>query len=285
VAVKMTMIFAVTTQPVNPNAASAHSGGWTESFWTSGNSYISLADQDLLLAARAPLLPKQASIVGIRQGLYTISQNKLLPQGTSGRKILRPGNSLYNVNLPQDSLELSGTSQTSINSNRFRLGCLPDEVTAQGEYSPTPAFTLSLTSYTGRLALGGQAWSFVGRVLSNPSARVLSITPGLGGTATIVVSANINPTAGVSYVRLHRVYDENNNPIKGTFLVASITNPTTYVISGYGTQTVTDPSGTTRLDQVALYQFSEVVVSRAVVKKIGRPSSSYRGRQSNRTRV
>ena len=282
-AVRLTMIFLVTTEAVNPSAASAHSGGWSESLWTGGNSYVPVADQDDLCFKRAALLPKQASIVGIRQGLYTISGNRLLPQGTSARKVLFPGRTIFNVNLPQDSLELSGTSGPSINSNRFRLGCLPDEVVDRGEYSPTPAFTGSLNSYRGLLAAGASAWSFVGRVLSNPSARVMSITPGLNNEANVVLSADITPTAGTSFIRMHRVYDDSNDPVKGAFLVKTVVNATTYTISGYTGQTVTMPSGTARIDAVAVFGFGTVTVSRAVVKKIGRPSQSYRGRQSRRT--
>lgn len=277
------MIFLVTTEAVNPSASSAHSGGWSESLWTGGNSYVSLTDQNNLAFSRASLLPKQASIVGIRQGLYTISGNRLLPQGTSARKVLFPGRSIFNANLPQDSLELSGTSGTSINSNRFRLGCLPDEVVEKGEYSPTTAFSTSLNQYRALLAAGPAAWSFVGRVLSNPSARVMSIIPGLNNEATVILSADLTPTAGTSFIRLHRVYDDLNDPVRGSFLVKTVVNATTYTISGYTGQTVTMPSGTTRIDAVAVFGYGAVAISRAVVKKIGRPSQSYRGRQSRRT--
>jgi hypothetical protein len=279
------MVFSVTTEVVIPTVAAAHSGGWTESLWTGGNSYISIPDQNALITARARLLPKQASIVGIRQGLYTISGNKLLPQGTSGRKTVKAGLDGYNVNLPQDSLELSGTSATTINSNRFRIGCLPDEVVQKGEFAPNTFYTFYLNEYMALLAAGANAWSFICRKLSNPTARVMSITPGLNATATIVVSAPLTPTAGTSYLRLHRVYDNVNEPVKGAFLVTTVNSPTSYVISGYSGGTVVDPSGTTRIDEIILVPYGLVTVSRAVVKKIGRPSSSYRGRASNRTRA
>jgi len=282
-AVKVTMVFQVTTQPVNPSQAVAHSGGWTESLWTPGNSYVSQPDLNALIGARRPLLPAGAAIVGVRQGLYTIAGNKLLPQGTSGYKVNAPGSTGYTVNLPQDSLELSGTSQTSINSNRFRIGCLPDEMVAQGEYNPTPGFSLLLQNYRNLLSNGLNAWSFIGRVLSNFTARVVSIVPGVGGAATLTLSSNIGITPGQDYIRLKRVYDNLGRPVKGTYLVSASPSLGVYTLVGFPLQTVNVPSGTAIKDELGIFRYAAVNVSRAVVKKIGRPSQSYRGRQSRRT--
>lgn len=281
--VKVTMIFQATTEPVNPMVATAHTGGWSESVWTGGFVYVPRADLDALMTARRPLLPKQAHIVGLRQGIYQISENRLLPLGTNGFKVNLPGSASTNLNLPQDSLELSGTSQSSINTNRFRLGALPDEMVERGEYSPTTVYTYYVQQYCALLALGVNAWSFLGRVLSNPSARVMAIVPGLASSAVITLSAPLILVPGTSYLRLNRVYDSVNEPVKGTFLVTAFTAPSSYTVTGFSGQTVNAPSGTARLDQISLFKYGTVQPSRAVVKKIGRPSQSYRGRQSKRT--
>jgi hypothetical protein len=280
--IKMTMLFQVTTEPVNPFWARAHTGGWSESLWTAGFSYIPVAAQNALLNLRSPLLPKQASIVGVRQGIYTISGNKLLPGGTSARKVQYPGSSSFNVNLPQDSLELSGTSLTTINTNRFRLGCLPDEMTTNGEYSPTSAYSSLVSAYRAALTAPGNAWSFIGRQLSLPSARVMSLTPGANLTAVLVLSAPINPVVGTDYIRLNRVYNSFGVNVGGSYLVTDFTAPATYALAGIDLSVVSTPSGMARVDRVADFLYGTVDVGRAVVKKIGRPLEQYRGRASRR---
>lgn len=282
-ALKITMLFSVTTSVTDPTYASQHSGGWSESFWSPGNAFLNLTDLLNILPARANLLPAGAAIIGVRQGLYTIQGNKLNPQGTSGFKVRYPGSSSYTVNLPQDSLELSGQSSTSINSNRFRLGCMPDEVMLGGEFQPPGPYKAALTVYRNNIVLGAPVLGFVGRVLSNPSLRVLSITPGVGGLATVVMSGLLGAVVGTDYMRFHRVYNDIGQPVKGSFLTMAGPTPPTYLISGYTGGAVTRANGTARLDQIALYTYRSITVGRAVVKKIGRPFEQYRGRQSNRT--
>jgi hypothetical protein len=282
-ALKVTMLFSVTTTAVDPTYAAAHSGGWSESFWAPGSGFRTQAQLDFLLSARRVLLPAGASIIGVRQGLYNLIGKKIFPQGTSGFKIQYPGNPAYTVNLPQDSLELTGQSSSSINANRFRVGCIPDEVMVQGEFAPPAVYKGYLTNYRNELSAGAFPYGFVGRVLSNPTVKVLSITPGVGGVATVVTSAAFGPNPGTDYARFHRVFNDAGKPVKGAFLVQTFVAPATYTISGYTGGVLTEPSGTVRTDQIALYLFGSVTIGRAVSKKIGRPSSTYRGRQSNRT--
>jgi len=231
------------------------------------------------------LLPKQAAIVGIRQGNYTLSGNKFLPGATSVQRVILPGNPSWNVNLPQDSLELSGKASGSINANKFRLGCLPDEMADRGEYAPSSTYTQKVQAYLATLMAAGTDWGFVGRVLSNPTARVISITPGANGVADVVLSAAIGAVAGVDYIRFNRVYDEEGNPVKGAYFIAAAAAGFHYTIAGFTGQTVQKPSGLARVDQIAFFKYGTIQVNRAVVKKIGRPSSSYRGRASRKTAV
>lgn len=286
---RVTMLFQVTTNPDDPSSAASHSGGWSESMWQNNGTPLLPAVYKKLCQTRATLLPKQATIVGIRQGIYNLVGNKLLPQGTSGAKFLTPGNTAYTTDLPQCSLEVSGLGAGVPNSNRFRLGCLPDEQITNGEYQPTVGYKGLVTTYLrnlspfGNPAMGGPWW-FVGRNTFPPSVRVASLVP-LGGVtldATLVTLADT--TAGVGdYIRFHRVYDDSNNPVKGTYLVKAVPAVNTYTLTGIPQQKVSKPSGLCRKDELTPVAYLEVNVSRAVVKKIGRPFQQYRGRASNRT--
>lgn len=279
---KLSLIFNATTQAVNPMTAIAHSGGWSEGFWTPDSTPIPLSGINTLCAKRSPLLPGQCSIIGFRQALYTISGNRILPNGTSAGKVLFPGTLAYNLNLPQDSLELSGTAVGAINSNRFRVGALPDEMVTQGEYAPTTGFSLALTQYMAYLFTTTYNYGFIGRRLDNPTARLLSVTLGMAGAATVVLTADVGAVPGTSYIRFNRVYGVNGNAVSGSWLVTANPAAGTYVIAGYKGDPVIDPSGTARVDAIALFRYGSITFGRAVVKKIGRPSSSYRGRRSKR---
>jgi len=284
-AIKITMLFGVTTEAVDPSVSSPHSGGWSESLWTAGTTPLTTTQINTLLTARARLLPKQASIVGLRQGIFTLAENKFLPGQSNAQKVNYPGDATLTCNMPQDSLELTGYSNSSINTNRFRVGCLPDEMITKGEYAPTSSYFLRVNGYCALLAAGGAAYFFPGRVLDNPTRKVMSIIPAGGGTATVILSSSLGGTINEQYLRFNRTKDDDGVAIQGSFLIVGFASPATYTISGWTGQTVTNPSGLARIDQASLFQFRNVVPSRAVVKKIGRPSQGYRGRASKRVRA
>ena len=290
VATRMSLLFQVTTNPTDPSTASQHTGGWSESLWYNGSSPLDPTTLSNLCTKRALLLPRAASIVGIRYALYEITGNKLKPGGTSAAKILKPGHPSLSVGLPQDSLEISGQSASTPNNNRFRLGCLPDEECSNGEYQPDSTYKASVTNYLNMIlgtgpTSGGGPYSFVCRDLSTPAVRVLSVVP-LGGAKQqlqVVTDASALTSVG-NYLRFHRCYDQAGNPIKGSYVIDSISGGTnTYVLNGAPQQTVVKPSGLIRHDTLILVTYGSLNVSRAVVKKIGRPFQAYRGRASNKT--
>lgn len=284
---RVTMIFSVTTAPTDPTAAAPRTGAWSESFYFQAGGGISLVTLGFLLSRRANLLSKNASLVGIRQANYTISGNKIIPGGASASKVLYPGSNAYTTDVAQASLEIYGRASGFPNANRFRLGGLPDEVVLFGEYQPSPAYKAAVTTYLGALQAGGPPAApvppagFIGRDLNQPSARVLAIAAGV-----VTVEGAIGGVVGTDYVRLRRVYDDTNTPVKGSFRMtnAIIVGPNTlYTLAGLSpTVTLTHASGTARIDKLVWMSYSSLNPGTCVVKKIGRPFIGYRGRASKK---
>jgi|SRR5580698_3778788 hypothetical protein len=275
---KHSVLFAVTTAPVNLSVSSPHSGGWSEGFWANfiaPNSPNSAAWLNFL-QQRARLLPIQVSIVGWRVATYVVIGNRLQPAGSVTGKLNLPGNGGYTLNMPQDGLELSIQGAGVANVSRPILRAIPDQIIVQGEYQPDPFFNAAVPAYLQQLAVN--SYGFVGRDLTQAYQRVNSFAAG-----QLITQAAI-PGVGVgSYIRFHRVFDDNGNPVRGTYQVSAIGGPPfEYTLLGPPAQTVSKPNGTVRLDLLVLYQFGAGSVGRAVVKKIGRPFSSYRGRRSKR---
>lgn len=286
---KTSLIFNVTTDPANKNQAAAHSGGWSEGFWWIGSGALR-ADQFLGWAQmRAALLPPEVTITGYRQQAYTLNGNRLLPGGTSLGKFNVPGGYSTNIDLPQAALELSFGLFNVTNTVRQRLTAIPDDCVTNGEYQPTRRFTNALTAYTN-YCLGvvpgvlrdGQTVPFGGiiRDLTQPAVRVQSIT----AAGVLTTNQNLLAVANTSYIIMHRVYDDNGNPYKGSYLVIAVANPAVgvyqYTLQQAPPQSVLKPSGTCRIDVLTQALFISANVGRIVARKIGRPSAGYRGRRS-----
>jgi hypothetical protein len=273
-AYRVSLLFDVTTAPSDLTAASPHSGGWSESHWTLSVTDLTTNFLPLLAQRRAALLSSLSSIIGFRVENFTISGNKLLPGGTTSGRFLYPGGFGGTLNLPQDALQISIPAQSAPNVSRSNLRGMPDTVVALGEYQPTTGYKTAVASFLQTLNNGG--WGFVGRVKSNPSARVNNIAAGV-----VTLSANVGGVAGTSYLRMNRVYDTLNNPIRGAYLITAIA-ANVYTLQGFPSQNVTTPSGSARVDALQYFGYSIGVPVRAVSRKIGRPFEQYRGRASRR---
>lgn len=269
---RYTMLFDFTTNPVNRQDASAHSGGWSESVW--GNPTSDPAFYLRRLAERrGGLLADSCSIIGWRYENFDISGNRLLPQGASSGRFLYPG-SQASINMPQDALMCSGSTGTGPNTSRFTLRGLPDTIVVNGEYSPTNGFRLNLDEYFTELRF---QWGFIGRVRTNATARVLSINP---ATGVVELDANVGGGNG-DFLRLLRVRGALGAPIQGAFRIQAVAGGNYTCPELVGTDLDT-PSGLARLDQVAFFRYSSVVRQRTAVRKVGRPFEQYRGRASRR---
>jgi hypothetical protein len=270
---KISINFSLTTAPTNRQAAVPHSGSWSEGFWTIPGSLDEHIDRWCTL--RAAMLPRQAAIIGRRIQEYTVSGNRLIPGGSSGQKKLFSGNAGYECDVPQMALELFSRSSSTPNVSRFTLRGIPDAVVSFGEYQPTDAFKDSLTLFSNNIE--NFIHNFVGRNLVSPSARVVSIAGGV-----VTTSVNLaGVTNNVSYLRFTKVKDSLGRPVKGSFLVTAQT-ATTYTLQGLDPAIVVAGKGSVRVDLIDTYRMLKPTFGRITVKKIGRPSASYRGRASKR---
>jgi len=272
---RVSFLFALTTNPTDASKSIAHSGGWSEGHWQNGVVNADFGPIAELARARANLLPKQASIIGFRIALYDLVGNKLTPRGTSTGKFLFPGNSAWPCDLPQMALELSGVASGEPNISRMVLRGIPDQFAVQGEYAPSPAFSGNLTRYTNQLFL--RSWGFVGRDLGQARVRLTSIQ---GAVVTL-------PAAGVfavgDYMIFNRVKNDSGNSVSGSYLIKAAVDDTTFTLQGMGNNNTSIANGTVRKDVAKFFLFGDIQPSRAVVRKVGRPFESYRGRASKRT--
>jgi len=270
---KCTLLFQLTTTPPDRTTASPHTGGWSETWWSQTPFSSTDVHWQELVRARALLLPEQASIVGLRFGLYTIVGNRFVPGGSTTGRLQIPGNSGAITDLPQVALEMAGSTNAGANHSRFNLRCIPDVMMQHGEYQPSNAFKRNVVSFGGKLVNG--AFCFVGRDLTKPVQRVISIANNV-----VTVTGLLGAVVGTDSVRLLNVKDNQGNPVKGAFRIVGLTG-FAYTVIGLDGVTAGE-SGSARVDAPVLLPFASVIANRAVVRKIGRPFEGYRGRASNR---
>ena len=271
---RVSFLFALTTDPDDRGSASPHSAGWSESWWRTGITTSSEPAIRELGQARARMLPLEASIIGFRIGVYTLSGNKIIPSGSSTGKLSFAGVSGAFTDLPQVALEMSGKTGGGANVSRFTLRGIPDSIMLKGEYQPNVNFKGTLTRFTNKLISGN--WNFLGRDLGQPVAQVLSIAAGV-----MTTDGGLGVAVG-DFVRLLRVFDGYGESVQGAYRVTVVGAGNTYTLAGFDPAIVVLNSGSARKDVVALFPFSEVEPSRATIRKVGRPFESYRGRRSKR---
>lgn len=270
---KFKMQFQLTTAPTNLTRAIPHTGGWTEAVWASVNTQQQFEAFFRLLDKRRNLLPRQATIVGYTVQGYNIAGNRLIPLGSSTFAQNLPGNSALETDLPQVAVDLKTINTGGNNTARYVLRGMPDSIMTFGEYQPTPAYAGRMTQFMNELKSG--FWIIVGRDRTQPTERVVNIT---GNQVTLQAAL---PGAGAqSFLRFLRVYGDDGNPIKGSFRITVAPVGNVYTVSPNPNNDLINASGLARLDAITTSAIVEVEVSRARVRKIGRPSQGYRGRRS-----
>lgn len=241
-AVRTSLIFGVTTETNQPTNSRPHSGGWSESVW-SGDDTVDISDIRALAERRSRLLPKQIQIIGYRTAKYSLENGVLTPQGANAGNFRYPGYSGWTCDMPQIGLMLSLRANLG-NTSRQTIRGLPDEMVTTGEFQPTPTFLANLREYLS-LLVDGQ-WGFIGRLLSNATARILSITD--AGVVTLAEAADLNEN---NFVRLLRVRDNDGNPVTGRYRIGPVTNAgTTFTLIGYNHGVSVSSVGRIRKDQI-----------------------------------
>lgn len=281
---KLSSIFQLTTAPTIRAAATARTAGWSESFWTQGDPAVFNNLLPAVRTARATFLPTQASIVGSRSQTYTISGNKLIPGGTSSGGLLYPGNFGYQCDIPNMNLEIPVQGLGVPNKSRLNLRGIPDQFVVTGEFSPNRDFLVAMQAFFDALRVGGLTAGFVGRNLTVGSVRVTMFKPAAGANpAQVTTDAAIPGFADGSFLRFHRCYDDQGNPIKGSF-VATSAGGNVYNLQNGPSQTLSRPSGLIRVDSLQFIPFGSFSIGEIGTRKVGRPFRGFRGRRS-KTRV
>lgn len=274
---KMTLLFQALSKAGDPNYPIHRIGGWSESWYstisadTAKNRMLGGGTVDANRASvlyRSRLLGTGASIVGWRL-------QQVDPVGGSQTGFLSiPGKSGFNQDIPQMGLLCRAPSIGKVNVKRFILRGIPDAVVEQGEYTPDSDYKTDLANYFNDL----QFWCFRGRDLSQAAVKVFKIT-----TAGIVTTEAPHGAAINDMVRVMRTTDSGGELRSARKMVTAVgpgTNSLTLDSWEFGATT----GGTIRKDAIVYpaVDSANTAFSRIVTRRVGRPFTGYRGRQSSR---
>lgn len=271
---KCTAIFQLTTAVSTPTAPLHRQGGWSESIYVTANN-VAAAIQAFeqgsgsFCQLRASLLPLGSSIVGERyQQVNPVgpsqSNNNVYPS-TLGLEADQPQNALL--------MKIPGVGVNNI--RRMVLRALPDACLTEGEFTPPTAYINQLVQFIAALS----QYQFQGRDLSQAKQPLLS------GTAAGVFTAINAPVVAIGqFVRILKARETTTGNLRGgRFQVTAVTqNPNTLTVAMWPFGATT--GGNFRLDGQVFPQFGPLSgpVGRPIIKKVGRPSTGYRGRRSRR---
>lgn len=275
-ATKCTMLLQLGTS-LDPASAQTvrRVAGFSESWYSTAPLTPALENLFLLLAQRrAALLPATGSIVGFRfqttDGLTsgaTVTRIKSIP-GTAGNQ----------TDVPQMALKFDIDANGTPNQRIWLMRGVPDAQITNGEYQPSATFRTNVNTFFTTL---GTSWAFRGQNLTTPTTPIFSIS------ALGVITWLANPGyADGSILRVLRARDSAGRSNGGRFLVSNVVANTGQLLGWtFGAST----GGKSRLYQVIFPPIPATVdaalTAQAVVKKVGRPFSLYRGRRASRIRA
>lgn len=273
---RATSTFQITTTPTDPRFGVAHTGGWSESFWTLIDPLGPAEGAwTALRRARANLMPASASIVGFRVQKYNMTGNQLQAQGSTIGVSKIPGRDAIVTDLPQAAIALVLTTAGPNKANLI-LRAIPDDYIKGGEFAPDPPYLAFLTTFRNQII--ANQYGFAGRDLSQVSARVLTIS------SEGVVTVDGIPSTGLvvnDFVRFNRVITAVGALVTGTFQVMAVAG-NTFTVRPPWPGLVSKPGGTVRRDQMAFFPYTDTFLRRATTRKVGAPFEKYRGRRSKR---
>jgi len=196
----------------------------------------------------------------------------LIPGGANTGAASFPGEGNYRTDVPQMALDCRAKALGGINVRKFTIRCVPDFVVDGGEFSPDASFAHVLEMYFREVE---STWSFLGRDLGLRSSPIVSVLNNV-----IVTRDNIGVVEN-DYVRLLRARNAAGMPVTGSFRVTGVAG-NQITVAGLPDGTVINRNGRVRKDTLKLALVGRCTMKRVVVRKIGRPSESYRGRRSKR---
>lgn len=221
------------------------------------------------------LLPASASAVGYRSQKYDMTGNQLKTSGTrAGVTVNSPGRGGIITDIPQSALQLLSNSTAGANNSNIYLRCLPDDVVKGGGYAPDPDFKRFMTTFINLLV--GNNFGFVGRDLTQPTARVL----GSNDTFGVIVDAVPAGLEINNWVRFNRVINSLGQAVIGPYKVTAIVG-TTLTLAGFS-NVIKGPSGTLRKDLLTYCPYQDAQIQGVTTKKVGAPSQRYHGRRSKK---
>lgn len=267
---KFTMIFnAITGAADDP--AQQRSGGWSESVYSPTDTGDELALFRTLSQRRAALLPRSARISGWR--IQQVDPSVRAAQ--SSQNFPGPAGDTNDTDIPQMGLAFTVPDASGTHSRRMKIACIPDRFIVRGEFLPTPAYRGALTAYMNQLDL----WAMRCIDFTAPVVNVDNITA--AGVMTTVTAITFNRG---DVVQVRSAVKADGTKVSGQFKVsvATLNDETTLANWPHGLTV----KGTVR-KITYIYPNIEANENTAVVastRKIGRPSTGFRGRRSRKRR-
>jgi hypothetical protein len=296
-AIKVVMVFQEITLldvngGVNPvNAPSIgyvgkpHIGGWTESLiWGTDDvssliKALTLGTQTQffnppLLDSRAALLPSACSLVGVK--LY---------QGGAGKgrslALARPGNPQYNTDIPQMALLMKSGGLNTTAVRRWTVRAIPDLMVVNGEFAPTPTYTILMQNYQTSL----RQFGFFG--IDPVASKKVAIFK-IDAAGNVTTKNGANPFAVPSIVRISRAISNTD----GTFLSKTDTiglpdagSGAQFKIANWTFGSATGGNAVQNVSGFFAFDYNTMAAARIVTRRVGRPFEQYHGRRSKRRKI
>jgi len=248
-------------------------GGWTESvFWNSistaaQNNFINLA------RTRAALLPNFCAVVGIRFQQVDPSA----PAQTRRVNYAGRAGEVYAQDIPQAGLLMSIPGNGVSNVRRHRLAALPDVCVKRGEFWPDEAYDIDFAIYKATL----NGWHMRGADLTLPYFEIKTID-----AAGAFVTNAAHPWTAGQIVGVRSTITAQNRTYSQQCVVEGPITATTGVFRNWKGGACTLGKGR-RFSPIYPTMNTAGITNDAcdiVVRKIGRPTRKYVGRQRRRRR-
>lgn len=276
--IKVTMLFNQPSAISSPTAPVHRLGGWSESVYYDGPGGADLFTRvtgaglgfgSSLCSARARLLPVGASITGQRYQLVD-------PTGrTQTGGVVFPGSSGQRSDVPQMALLCSLNVVGYEKVRRLTLRGIPDANVNEGEYSPQGDFNSWVQFYFTILSAFSTRINAEGRPVPLMNISALGIVSlGVQRSGTLAIGNS---------VRIINTHPTSGYPVTGVYTVNQL-GPldNQFGVSAWGHGISLGGSVSKQSIRYALTTDVGAVVSRVVVRKVGRPFVQYVGRRSNR---